>query len=944
MSVVRIISPQTHLIEEVATLLERGGSDYARSLVVFPGKRPAHFLRKRLGEKRASAFIPPRLFSIDLFVDFLYEEKLGCRARNLDTIDAVAMLHTVHQRLNERLGRDSFFSIDAFLPLGFKLFDELEEVRMANLPVRRMREILTTKVQYTKFHSLAAYYEGFYETVEQSGASTRASRYRAVAEAIDNIDLNEFDRIVLAGFFAFTNVERLIITNLARRQNGIMIFQGADDIKERLIQLGLHLTEEPADEIRITSPTLHFIKTPDAHGQVLALSSALKSQLDRQSSLDERTVVVLPSSEMLFPVVHLPLSMLPEETYNISLGYPLTRTPVFGFLHNLMELVGSALNGKLSTRSYLRFLLHPYTKNIRFEQRSDISRMIAHRIEEYFTERRATQFVTLDDIETDPELTHYILDGFNGTEIRLNPEQLRHHLTNLHRHTIGLMETNHTIGEFARRAREALSFLFDHSTANLHPFFSPFAQRMIEVLDTMEHSLLSDRQFESPLAIFTFFREYIKRESVPFPGTPLRGLQVLGLLETRNLKFDTIYLLDANDDVLPSKPADDLLLPQPVRRLLGLETNREREKLSGYYFDLAIAGAKEVFLFYTETGSKEKSRFVQKLIWRRERDAGRLLVKELERSVKYGVNLVTETPSAVEKTEEMVNRMHGHAFTASQLDTYLACPLRFYYEIVLGLGEQEEVLDDVDAREVGTMVHKILARFFEPLLKKPLRLNDLDEERLASVIDSCFEERYGVELMGQVQFFKGQVKLQLSKFLRDHQAMCARSGKVVLLAVEQRVQAEHRGVMFRGQIDRVERRENTLTILDYKTGKGDPRAIVRPDKLHPEDSSTWREGISSFQLPLYMLLASKEYGEELRLIRPAYLFLGSGDLRSSCEVGLGETEEDVTERYELVERTMMKMIEEILDLEIPFKPTVEIEQECPRCPFQTICGTQWTRQ
>ncbi len=947
MSEVRIISPRQNLIETVAEYLQPRGKDYSSSIVVFPGKRPAHFLRKLLAERAGSAIVPPRVFSIDHFIEFLLLDMLGDRRKIIDTVDAIAILHDVHLHLDAKLGGAPYSSLDAFLPLAIKLFGELEEVALADVPNRQLREVIQ-KVEFAKFHSLSEYYEQFYQELEQRGYLTRSTAYRAVADKLETANLAAFEHIIVAGFYAFTSVERRIIFHLKALENVLFLFQKGVGLEKQLEALHMDVEddEEHPDETPQGAPAVHFYKAPDQHGQILALATRLKERLDRSDALDERTVVVLPSAEALFPVIHGPLSLLREEPYNISLGYPLERTPVFGFLNSLMELVTGSFNGKFSAQAYLRFVLHPYTKNIRLGTRSDLTRILFHRIEEFLAERKAKLLLTLDELERDESLYDFTLKGFQGLGESVSIEDLKGHLRMIHDRTIRQFLSFSSLGDFCRRGIEVLTFIFDHSTATLHPYFRPYAQQFVSVLDAIRSSLLREKRFEAPAAYFAFFRQYVATESVPFPGTPLRGLQVLGLLETRNLQFDTLYVLDANDDILPSKPGEDLLLPQQVRRMLGLETNRERERLSRYYFNLAIESASEVHLFYTETkgGKKEKSRFVQKLIWERERSVGRLLAEELEQVVKYKVNLANPKPAAILKTRPMIERLRTwNRFSASQLDTYLACPLKFYYGTVLGLREKAEPTEDVDQRDIGSLVHRILREFFTPLAGQVLKPEDLKAADLEAAIDRCFSEAYGADLLGSVLFLRQQVKLQLGRFLERYQQPIAQSTRLIVTGLEEKISLEKRGVQFTGSIDRIEIRDGKPFILDYKTAKDDASVKIRLAKIDPEDRHSWREGIGSFQLPVYMLLYSEANQVPVEQLTPAYVFLGRNEINAEIESGIGDEERAPAEVYAAVEPVMFKLTDEILDAGVAFQPTDRLEEECPKCPYSAICGTGWAQ-
>ncbi len=940
MSAVKILAPGQDLIEEIIHRLSPPQQDFSNNVVVFPGKRPAHALRKGLAGRVGSSFLPPRIYSIDTFIEYLSNGCLKIDKPALTPLDAVAILFDVHKQHSQKLGHDAYLALETFLPVGIKLVGELEEVMLADLSQRKIREVLSG-VEYRKFHSLSSYYEAFYQEVERRGYLTRAMRYRAVAERMNDIDFSTYRTIILAGFYAFTNVEKRIVVHLKQFDNVTLLFQQGVGLQKQLQSLGISADAETAFA---AGPEVHFIKAPDLHGQVFALAAQLRKEQAAGGMIDQRTAVVLPSSGALFPVIHFALSLLPEDSYNIALQYPLTRTPVYGFLNSLMDFVASAHHGRFSSASYLKFVLHPYTKNIRFGQRTEITRVFFHAIEEHFTERYAKVLFSLEELENDERLFTQVEKRLAGTGEAVSRAELRTHLIAIHDHTVKKLLGVRSVRQLAERAMDVLSYIHAHSTANLHPYFRPYVQRMLEVFDGLRTSLLAEHTFDDPLDAFTFLHKCLAAESIPFPGTPFKGLQVLGLLETRNLAFDTLYILDATDDVLPGKPTQDMLLPQQVRSMLGLESYREAERLVEYYFDLAVRSARRVYLLYSESNDREKSRYVQKHLWQVQQKDGKATADDYEQPVRYEVRLVNDRPEAVEKTQTMVDALRaGIQFSAHALDTYLDCPLKFYYRYVLRLAEREEVTDEMEATDIGELVHSVLARYFAPLRERQLVAADFRHDRLEQVVDECFEETFGKDLTGTVLLLRRQVAHQLWQFLKEHQAPLAARETVQLLSTEQTVEVEYKGHRFTGRVDRIERRGNQVYILDYKTGANEKKFTIKLDKLDANNPDTWRDAIRSFQLPLYMLLYSRAAKEELASLVPAHLFLGKNRIDENIEQPIGDDNRSPAEVFAAVEPVMMKTIGMILDPNVPFTPTRELEKECPRCPYRTICGTQWVQ-
>ena len=267
--------------------------------------------------------------------------------------------------------------------------------------------------------------------------------------------------------------------------------------------------------------------------------------------------------------------------------------------------------------------------------------------------------------------------------------------------------------------------------------------------------------------------------------------------------------------------------------------------------------------------------------------------------------------------------------------------MKFYYAHVLHLSEKEDVTEDVDEREVGSVVHKVLKMFFDPTIGKPLGPADLHPRRLRSVIDRTFAEEYGSDLIGPAFLVKQQVTHQLEAFLQDYQIPLAKANPVTIVGLEQDFSATSDGFRFSGRIDRIEKRGDKHVILDYKTGCDDKRLKINLSKLASDDPGSWREAIGSFQLVMYMLLYSRTQQIPLNSITPSYLFVGRNEISSKIEVDVGGGKLPPDELYRQVYPIMVSVIKELVDDKLEFMPTDQLSKACPRCPYNVMCGTSW---
>ncbi|HUL38107.1 MAG TPA: PD-(D/E)XK nuclease family protein [Thermodesulfobacteriota bacterium] len=936
---VLLISPTENLVEEVAEQLIGTDKDYSSNLVIFPGKRPSHFLRKVLADKEKSSFIPPITLSVDEFIEHVHDESLGLGGRKLEAIDAISILYSIHAASPEHLGKKSFLTPDTFFPVGMKLYNDLEELYIERIPPKKVREIDLVagenipEPMAKRLQSLSYFYEMLYKRIEEGHFSTRSSRYRAVSENIDRLNLGRLKKVILAGFFALTESEKKIFRSLMERENTLFIFQEGEGMTRKLSDLEITAVRK----FDATGPEIHCYKSPDSHGQVLGVSRLLKDRGDKKGGFDENTVIVLPSPENLLPLFHQALSLLDPDNYNVSLGYPLQRTPLFGFFNNLMQVITSMDGDRLYVPYYLEFILHPYTKNIYFQGRAEITRILFHAIEETLTEKRTKKFLSLSELENDEAIIGSIKEKVLRVEPGIHLKMMREHLEAIHTHTIRKMLSFKDVGEFARKLKEVVEYIYQKSTARLHPFFYPYSESFIAQLDILSKSLMKEIRFQELGSYFTLFKKYIMTSYTPFAGTPLRGVQVLGFLETRNLKFENVLFLDANEGVIPDTTREDSLLPFKARQMLGLPTYLDREEIMSYYFNTLIHGAKEAHLFYIENDEKEKSRFVERLIWERQKKEGRRDAKGFVKTIQYAVNLRDESPRPINKSLEMIKFLKEYSFSATSLNTYLHCPLLFYYEYVLGLEEREVVSEEFEKEEIGSFVHLVLADYFRGRTGSVLSEKQLNLKEFEKIFYKHFEEQYGKDPTGEVYLLRNQVKNHLEDFIKNYQLPKIKEFQTRILSLEQRIDVVKDSFKLGARLDRVEKRTGRTVIIDYKTSANKNYLTINYNKLDLENRDSWNEAIGSLQLPFYLLTYSALTGEKPENIDCMFLLLGRARIDSEIEVPLFKNDTEFKENFGNLTQIIFSLLMEIVNPDQLFLPTIDPKKNCGRCPYGYIC-------
>jgi len=298
-------------------------------------------------------------------------------------------------------------------------------------------------------------------------------------------------------------------------------------------------------------------------------------------------------------------------------------------------------------------------------------------------------------------------------------------------------------------------------------------------------------------------------------------------------------------------------------------------------------------------------------------------------------------PEPIPKTPEMMEYLKSISYTATSLDSYLQCPLKFYYSHVIGLEEKEEVSEEIEARDIGNLVHNVLLDWFRPTLDKPLMSKSLNGEELHRIVDDNFKKMFGDYEYGTLTLMKLQVEKQLLRFLGNYQLPLAERTPITIAGLESKAEVEHQGFLFRVRMDRIERRGDDVYILDYKTG-GDPNKLkTKIDKLDTDDRSTWANAVGSFQLPLYAMVYRQATNTPIERINPAFLFLGKSKIDGTVESPLFNKDAPHQDQFSKLQNVLLKTMNEIRDINVPFVATDKMEEQCPRCPFKTICATQW---
>jgi len=541
--------------------------------------------------------------------------------------------------------------------------------------------------------------------------------------------------------------------------------------------------------------------------------------------------------------------------------------------------------------------------------------------------------VSLQELERD-----ICNDIFSGEpDHKEKSEQLRY----IHDNTIRRFLSFNGIGHFIEECRNVLLFLYKESTAKLHPFFYPYVEAFIKELEKVSLSGLRDMVFEQRESYFNLFKKLTAGIRVPFEGTPLRGLQILGVLETRNIKFDRVLFLDLNEGVFPDTQ-EDFLLPYQVRKALGLPTYQDRERLAYYYFNILLSSAREVYLFYINNDRTERSRFIERLLWEGQKSDSSEIP---QKSVNYKVKLSAPFPEPVKKTAEIMNVISNIKLSPSSLDDYLTCGIRFYYSQILRLRKERDLSEDPDRSEIGNIVHKALSEYFSERLGIPLRRENCSVEEMEKIIERIFKERYR-NIFGRIYLLKYQITKRLKEVVENMPELFSGFKDFAIYCVEEPVMGSLFNITFEGRIDAIGRADKNNSsrdkeiIIDYKTSGDKNNIKISFDKLDPSKRSSWSKRIKSLQMPLYMLIYGATRNLDIEDLEGYYFLLGKRNINHEAlfEPFKGTEKK---EALGIISKIVQSLVNEIRDPDTPFNPPDDFSDACSNCDYIPFCGTEW---
>lgn len=920
--------------------------------LVFPNRRAGLFFRKYLSEDIDKPIWSPSILSIEDFV------RQFC---GLELADKFTLIVELYQSYSKHIG--STESFDRFYYWGEMLLGDFDDIDKYMIDAKYLftdlsnqkelddyfdyltedqRKIIlefwsTFSEQSSKekknfqliWGKLYDIYSDFTTNLKNKNLGYTGLVYKEVANNLPKIDKNK--QVVFAGFNALTVTEEKIITHFieggAEIKWDVDAYYMEDERQEAGSFLRAYKTkstfakslEEPYP-INIEDSRdrpIYLNAVAQKAGQVKLLGNIINEFQEKGNFNPEKTVIVLPDENLLFPV----LNSLPDsiDKINVTMGFPLVNTPIYSLVEHLLGLqqhIKKQSNGENTfySKHAIYIFKHPLIQQ-------KIPKEALKNIENI--ESKNWSRIKTDQLHSDLLLIPIVFQKVDETADVINYLQK----------IIGIV----TVSDEVSLLEKEYAYQF-YTQLN----------RIKEVIELFK--LILDLE-----AFIRLFRQMMQSLRLPFTGEPLNGLQIMGVLETRNLDFENVFILSMNEGTFPAPGKGHSFIPYNIRKGYDMPTFDQQDAIYAYLFYRLLQKAENVHLFYNteggSTGGGELSRYVQQLKYESKRPI------ELN-TLSHQISITKQNPIEIEKTASVFNKLKKYIIssngsvqdrlTPSALNIYLDCRLRFYFRYVAEIYEYNDLQDQIDPMVFGNLLHNSMENIYKQ--KSNIVIEKENFAELAPLIDDAVKMAFAmhysidenkIEFEGKKVLAFEVIKKYVAQILkRDYEY--APFEIVGLEAKDYTLNTEVEGekgtliIGLKGIIDRIDLKGERIRVIDYKTGKDD-RKVTDIHSLF--DRNDQKRNKAAMQTLLYSLLYIRNNKSFQGAVIPG-IFNTKETFSKKFDYHLMIDKEPVVNAKPIMaefEGYLKDLLAEIYSPHVSFDQTEE-ESKCIHCPYKGICG------
>lgn len=963
-----------NFIEKLGSFTEdnfiKTGKDLSKVAFVFGGRRPELFFKKELSQRLKKGFLSPRFFNMDDFVEYIINKKAPCRM--MPDLDACYIIYKLAKEISPEIleGRETF---SQFLPWAREILGFIEQLDLEDIKPDNLKNIqFKAEIGYDVPENINSLLKSiinirgiYHSRLKEIPAYSRGLKYLLASEAINETSFDEFEQIIFCGFFYLHKTEKRIIKTLADCQKATLLFQGSASewsILKKLSQdFQINITpEDKPDEKPLTKL---FVQSGfDAHSQACLTRELLKKingarpapksgileaavnahpcskeqDFGPQKYQPDKTVVVLPNPENLIPLLSEVAGL--GQDFNVSMGYPLKRSSLYSLFECIFQAQKSIKDNLYYAKDYLKTLSHPLVKSLKVMPEPGVTRILAHKIEEVIvgiekTELSGSLFIKLAEVEQSKNLYDSALNTIKTMNLEASLDSLKSAVKKLHHLFFGAWENINNFSEFSSTLGKIMDYLAKKSFLANYPLNLKMTEKILQINEELKNASFSEEPF-SKEEIFKIFENKISSELVSFSGSPLKGLQILGLLETRSLNFENVIILDVNESVLPSLKIYEPLIPREIMISLGLNRLEKEEEIQRYQFKRLLAASQNAYLIYQQRNDKEKSRFIEELVWEKQKELNTLDAVMIPKA-SFKVKTLPK-PLEIKKDDKIIRALKQREYSASSINTYLHCPLSFYYQYVLGLEEKETLLDEPQGQDIGTFIHELFHEQFSQFLNKKPLINAKFKKDFKAALDNKFSESFERKMESDSFLIKDMLDMCMERFLEKEVERNVSKIAYLERNFSGKIEFAHGVYKFTSRIDRIdELSDNSFLIIDYKTGREAMPQDAAKIEAAGFNRETLKKTIGSFQLPLYLYLVGNNSDYTNRKINAALYFIKNMELSR-----IFKKEEQLNQKDEIMKvylNALESLIGEIINPDMPFKADSDDPRKCRYCPFFYLC-------
>lgn len=952
---------QTFLQLVAHDLYSKIGNDLSRTVLVFPNKRANLFFNEYLaGESDQPIWAPAAMSISDLFQK-LSVQKTGDPIRLVCELYKVFKEETQSQETLDdfyfwgELLISDFDDVDKNMVDADKLFSNLQDLKnlmddydfldkeqeeairqfFQNFSIERRTELKAKFISL--WDKLSSIYHRYQENLAELGIAYEGMLYRDVIEQLDT-DRLKYDKYIFVGFNVLNKVEHQLFKLLQDADKAMFYWdydifytqqikkhEAGEFLKRNLQDFPNELPDSYFDSFK-TPKNIRYISASTENAQARFLPEWIRTTFSNSECEEKENAVVLCNEALLLPILH----SIPQEVknVNITMGFPLAQTPVYSFINAAMELQTNGYRsdtGRFTYEAVSAILKHPYTQQL------------------------STHADSLEDELTKTNRFYPLPSELKQDDFLANLFTPRSGIKDLCDYLVGLIKDISILYRKEGEYNDIFNQLYRESLFQSHLKIN----RLYSLIESGELNVRTD-------TLKRLISKVLTASNIPFHGEPAIGMQVMGVLETRNLDFRNLVMLSLNEGQLPKSGGESSFIPYNLRKAFGMTTIEHKNAVYAYYFYRLIQRAENITLLYNTSSDGlnrgEESRFMLQLLV----EGPHEITREY---LEAGQSPQSNQEIQIEKTPEVLRRIYraydstnpkSVILSPSALNAYLDCRLRFYYRYVAGLKTPDEVSAEIDSALFGTIFHLSAQLAYTELTangnmiqKEDLERLLRDEVKLQSYVDRAFKKELFKVAPEEKPEYNG-VQLINSKVILSYLKQLLRNDlqytPFEMIAMEEKVVEEitirtGQGpftLRLGGTIDRMDAKEGTLRIVDYKTG-GSPKTPANIEQLFTP-SETRPNYI--FQTFLYAAIMSRK---QSLMVAPALLYIHRAASESySPVIEMGEPrkpkmpvnnfaffEDEFRER-------LQALLEEIFDEKEAFTQTEDIKK-CSYCDFKAIC-------